>query len=130
MNLVRDIVRVRVEGLELVDELALRRLERLARRHVEVARHLVHLEEAEEVAALLDARETRRVEHDGLMLAERVRAADMHARLLTLSAEELRAELEAMTQQAVSAEEELAEQKKFIDKMGHLLEHYAEVLTV
>ena len=37
------VVGVRVEGLELVDELPLRRLEGLARRHVEVTRDLVHL---------------------------------------------------------------------------------------
>eukprot|EP00965_Chrysotila_dentata_P115664 3822264-Pleurochrysis_carterae.AAC.1 len=40
---VAHVVSLRVEGLELVDELALRRLERLARRDVEVASHLVHL---------------------------------------------------------------------------------------
>ena len=40
---VSHVVGVRVEGLELVHELALGRLEGLARRYVEVACDLVHL---------------------------------------------------------------------------------------
>ena len=40
---VRDVVKMGVERLELVDELPRRRLERLARCEVEVARNLIHL---------------------------------------------------------------------------------------
>ena len=43
MDDVADVVGVRVEGLELVYQLPLRRLEGLAWRDVKVARHLVHL---------------------------------------------------------------------------------------
>lgn len=69
---VGDVVRVRVEGLELVHELARRRLEGFAGRHVEVARHLVDLEEAKEVAALFDGDQTRRIEEHSLVLADGV----------------------------------------------------------
>ena len=72
VDLVGDVVRVRVERLELVHELPLRRLERLARRDVEVSRDLVDLEEAKQVAALVDAGEARGVEQYRLVLAQRV----------------------------------------------------------
>ena len=65
-----DIVLVRIERLELVHQLALRRLEGLAGCHVEVPRHLVDLQEAKEVAALVDACQPRWIQKHSLVHAE------------------------------------------------------------